>query len=72
MVVKKDTIDEVIKDLIRDVEKLKEKPKEDFAVFDGFLMAEQMEATVGDSLSDPIEIPYGLICGTSIVGFFEV
>ena len=72
MVQKEDTIDEMLKNLLRDVEKLKETPKEDFVAFDTIKMAEQMEVGVTAEVIEPVEIPVGGAVDSDKVGFNEV
>ncbi len=70
--VKNNNLEEIILKLLRDNEKNKEPVKENIEVFDGIIVAEELNITVTATLSEPVLVGAGFVCGTSVCGFFEL
>ena len=73
MPAKNNTLDELLKNILRDVEKLKEaKTTANVETFDVIYIPEQMEVIVIDTLTPPVEGTIGAVVGVDIVGFCQV
>jgi hypothetical protein len=63
-------LDDIITGILRDVEKLKERPDNTAAtIFDAILVPAEEEFTVTDTLLEPTELEFVAIAGISRAGF---